>query len=75
MGRLQRAELQEQALTTRKKGGVISNDTDVPPVFRSPAAKVTVELRKGPGGHDPAAFEEAARQLRNGLGTGVQAAA
>ena len=75
-GRLKRDEIQEQARTTRKSKGGVKAKKLTSRVFRSPTAKVTVELRKGSGGEAIlTALEEAARQLRDELGTGDQAAA
>ena len=48
-GRLKRDEIQEQARTTRKSKGGVKAKKLTSRVFRSPTAKVTVELRKGSG--------------------------
>jgi ParB family transcriptional regulator, chromosome partitioning protein len=75
-GRLKRDEIQERARTTRKSRGGAKAKKLTSRVFRSPMAKVTVELRKGEGGEAIlTALEEAARQLRDEMGTGDQAAA
>ncbi|HMB04706.1 MAG TPA: ParB/RepB/Spo0J family partition protein, partial [Isosphaeraceae bacterium] len=74
-GRLKRDEIQERTRTTRKGRGAKAKKL-TSRVFRSPTARVTVELRKGSGGEAILnALEEAARQLRDELGAGDQAAA
>ena len=76
-GRLKRDELKERTSTPRKSRGVGKTRKTTSRVFRTSAGpRITVELKRGLDGPTAlAAVEEVARQLRDELGTGDQAAA
>ena len=76
-GRLKRDELKERTSTPRKSRGVGKTRKITSRVFRTSAGpRITVELKRGLDGPTAlAAVEEVARQLRDELGIGDQAAA
>ncbi|MBV8607738.1 MAG: ParB/RepB/Spo0J family partition protein, partial [Singulisphaera sp.] len=76
-GRLKRDELKERTSTPRKSRGVGKARKITSRVFRTSAGpRITVELKRGLDGPTAlAAVEEVARQLRDELGAGDQAAA
>ena len=76
-GRLKRDEIQERTSTPRKGRGVGKTRKITSRVFRTSAGpRITVELKRGLDGPTAlAAVEEVARQLRDEMGIGGQAAA